>query len=80
MSGLRVRGSLCQDYGSADPDPKEIFTDPPQCLEGSGVPDPDPHVFGPTGSGSTGQRYGCGSRFFYHQAKIVRKTLNPTVW
>jgi hypothetical protein len=29
-------------------------------------PDPDPHVFGPPGSGS-----------FYHQAKIVRKTLIP---
>jgi hypothetical protein len=34
-------------------------------------PDPlDPHVFGPPGSGS-------GS--FYHQAKIVRKTLILTV-
>jgi len=35
------------------------------------VPDPDPtdpRVFGPPGSGS-----------FYHQAKIVRKTLIPTV-
>ncbi len=32
-------------------------------------PDPlDPRVFGPPG---------CGSGFFYHQAKIVRK---PTVW
>jgi hypothetical protein len=30
---------------------------------------PDPHVFGPPGSGS-------GS--FYHHAKIVRKTLIPT--
>jgi hypothetical protein len=37
----------------------------------SSVPDPDPpdpHVFGPPGSGS-----------FYHQAKIVRKTLIPIV-
>ncbi len=34
-------------------------------------PDPsDPYVFGPPGSGS-------GS--LYHQAKIVRKTLIPTV-
>ncbi len=41
-------------------------------------PDPtDPHVFGPPGSGSTSQRYGSGS--FYHQAKIVRKPLIPTV-
>ncbi len=45
-----------------------------------GLPDPDPpdpHVFGPPGSGSTSQRYGSGS--FYHQAKIVRKPLIPTV-
>ncbi len=48
------------------------------------VPDPDlnpdshdPHVFGHPGSGSTSQRYGSGS--FYYQAKIVRKTLIPTV-
>jgi hypothetical protein len=44
----------------------------PVLLEGSVAdPDPsDPYVFGPPGSGS-------GS--FYHQAKIVRKTLIPTV-
>jgi hypothetical protein len=30
--------------------------------------DPDPQIFGPPGSGS-----------FYHQAKIVGKTLIPTV-
>jgi hypothetical protein len=29
---------------------------------------PDPHVFWPPGSGS-----------FYHHAKIVRKTLSPTI-
>jgi hypothetical protein len=43
-------------------------------------PDPsDPYVFGPPGSGSGSicQRHGSGS--FYHQAKIVRKTLIPTV-
>jgi hypothetical protein len=38
------------------------------------VVDPDPsdpyYVFGPPGS---------GSGFFYHQAKIVRKTLIPTI-
>ncbi len=40
--------------------------------------DPDPHVFGPpgSGSGSTSHRYGSGS--FYHHAKIVRKTLIPS--
>jgi hypothetical protein len=44
------------------------------------VPDPDPpdpHVFGPPGSGSISQRY--GSESFYQQAKIARKTLIPTV-
>jgi hypothetical protein len=33
------------------------------------VPDPDPHVFGPPGS---------GSGYFYHHAKIVIKILIPT--
>jgi hypothetical protein len=54
----------------ADPDPPD--PDPP-----------DPHVFGPSGSRSTSQRYGSGSGScsgsgsgsFYHHAKIVRKTL-----
>jgi hypothetical protein len=48
----------------------------------SSVPDPDPpdpHVFGPPGSGSTSQSYGSGSGSFYHHAKIVRKTLTPTI-
>jgi hypothetical protein len=42
-------------------------------------PNPDPHVFGPPGSksGSTSQRNESGS--FYHEAKIVRKTLLPIV-
>ncbi len=43
------------------------------------VPDPpDPHVFGPPGSGSTSQRYGSGSGSFYH-AKTVGKTLISTI-
>jgi hypothetical protein len=33
---------------------------------------PDPYVFGPPGSGSISQRYGSGSGFFYHQAKILK--------
>ncbi len=42
---------------------------------------PDPHVFGPpgSGSGSTTQRYGSGSGSFYHHAKIERKTLIPSI-
>jgi predicted RND superfamily exporter protein len=39
------------------------------------VVDPDPYVFGPPGSGSISKRYGSGSRSFYHQAKLVRKTI-----
>jgi hypothetical protein len=44
------------------------------------VADPDPYVFGPPGSGtgSISQSDGSGSVSFYHQAKIVRKTLIPT--
>jgi hypothetical protein len=40
----------------------------------------DQYVFGPpgSGSGSIRQRYGSGAGSFYHQAKIVRKTLIPT--
>ncbi len=38
-------------------------------------PDPsDPYVFGPPGSGAISQRYGSGSGYFNHQAKVVRKT------
>ncbi len=40
---------------------------------------PDPYVFGPPGSGSVSQMYGSGSGSFYHQVKIVRKTLIRTV-
>jgi hypothetical protein len=54
------------------------------------VADPDlqdPYVFGPPGSGSGSicSRYGSisgsgsGAKSFYIQAKIVRKTLIPTV-
>ncbi len=53
-----------------DPDPDPPDPDPP-----------DPHVFGPPGSVSTSQRYGSRSRSgsFYQHAKIVRKTLIPTI-
>jgi hypothetical protein len=47
------------------------------CYPKGNVPDPDPHFFGPSGSGSTSQRYGSGS--FYHHAKIVRTPLIPTI-
>jgi hypothetical protein len=61
----------CKRTSVADPDPN---------------PDPDPHVFGPPGSGSTSLRYGSGScsgsgsESFYHHAKVVRKTLIPTIF
>jgi hypothetical protein len=54
----------------------------PVCIVLASVPDPDPldpHVFAPCGSGFISQRYGSGSGSFYHQAKIVRKTLILTV-
>jgi hypothetical protein len=38
-------------------------------------PNPDPHVFGPPGSGFISQRYGSGSGSIYHQAEIVSKIL-----
>ncbi len=48
------------------------------CFESeSGSGSTDPHIFGPPGSGSISQRYGSGS--FFHHAKIVRKTLIPTI-
>ncbi len=37
----------------------------------------DPFVFGPRRSGSISTRYGYG--LIYNQAKIVRKTLIPTI-
>ncbi len=48
------------------------------------VPDsPDPHFFGPPRSRSISQSYGSGSGSesgsLYQQAKIIRKTLIPTV-
>jgi hypothetical protein len=61
---------------------------PPSVPDPDPNPDPpDPHVFGPPGSGSEsisqrygfGSGYGSGSRTFCQQAKIVRKTLIPTV-
>ncbi len=57
----------CKVEGSvADPDPN---------------PDPsDPFEIGPPGSGSGSINQRCGSGSFYHQAKIVRKTLIPTVF
>ncbi len=60
-----------------------LFLEPGQMFltKETSVPEPDPHDFGPPGS--TSKRYGsgsgAGSGFFCHQAKIVRKTLIPTV-
>jgi hypothetical protein len=42
------------------------------CITAICVADPDPYVFGPPGYGSGPDPY--------HQAKIVRKTLIPTVF
>jgi hypothetical protein len=51
-------------------DPYPIFHFDVDPDTSSRVANPDPYVFGPIGS---------GSRALYHQAKIVRKTLVPTV-
>ncbi len=70
------------------PDPEWFFPDPAKSFgPGSSVADPnpdpdppDPHVFGPPGSGSISQWYGSGSgSFLLSHAKIVRKTLIPTI-
>ncbi len=45
----------------------------------SSVPDPDPHVFGPPESKSISQKDPDLAPYLYQQAKIVRKTLIPTV-
>ncbi len=51
-----------------------------ETLHMTSVPDPpDPHFFRRPGNGSISQRYGSGSGYFYHQPKIVRKTLIPSV-
>ncbi len=57
----------CGEASVTDPDPNP---DPDS---------PDLHVFGPPGFGSISQMYGSGSESFYHHAKIVRKTLIPTI-
>jgi hypothetical protein len=73
--------SLCRSQCALFLEPGQMFL-----TKETSVPDPDPpdpRVFGPPGSGSTSQRYGsgsgAGSGSFCHQAKIVRKTLIPTV-
>jgi hypothetical protein len=60
---IRIRSSIADSDPNPDPDPS------------------DPYVFGPLGNGfgSISQRDESGSVSFYHQAKIVRKTLIPTV-
>ena len=58
--------------------PSALKREHPALVSSVADPDPDPHVFGPPGSGFTSQRYGSGSGSFYHHAKIVRKTLIPT--
>jgi hypothetical protein len=47
----------------------------PSIINSGPDPNPDPHFFGPSGSGSIPLTSGS----FYHNAKIVRKTLIPTI-
>ncbi len=53
--------------GRADP-PDTCCNKNDMLWRSSSVADPDPHVFGPPGSGSTSQRYGSGSGSFYNHA------------
>jgi hypothetical protein len=62
-----------------EPDSQDTISGEFQASDSSTAPDPDPHVFGPPGFGSISQGYGSGSGRLYHQAKIVRKALIPTV-
>jgi hypothetical protein len=55
----------------------EIVASGPSKMVTGSVADPDPYVFGLSGSEFISQRYGSGS--FYHPAKIVKNTLIPTV-
>jgi hypothetical protein len=79
-NGQYKKNNACAALTSVlDPDPDQTLDPDP----------PDLHVFGPPGSGSFRQRYGIRILFwilirillssFYHQAKIIRKTLIPTV-
>jgi hypothetical protein len=84
-------GAVIRIYGSVEPEPKYIFKAPQHSLRHtynyfngmerfSALLTAAAAVIG-AASGSISQRYGSGSgsRSFYHQAKIVRKTLIPTV-
>ncbi len=79
-SGLRTRGQLRQQRAGPGGGAHRRVQGSTVVIYLTSVPDPNPHVFGPLGSGSrsTSQRYGSGSRSgsgsFCHQAKIVRKT------
>ncbi len=76
--------SICQELSTGF----SVLSGKIQTVDSSVPYPPDPDVFGPPGSGSTSQRYlwirirsgsKSGSGSFYRQAKIVRKTLIPTV-
>ncbi len=71
-------GGSYQNRQKLLPHAKEIYL---KSYVGHSVADPDPYVFGPSGSGSVSRkcRSGSGSGSCHHQAKIVRKTLISTV-
>jgi hypothetical protein len=67
-------------YSKMDCSKSEAFILPSSVADPNPDSDPpDPNVFGPPGSGFISQRYGSRSGYFYHHAKIVRKTLIPTI-
>ncbi len=76
---MRIRNPACDKIRQNRPERVNLLT---SVADPDPNPDPsDPSVFGPpgSGSGSISQRYGSRSGSFYNQAKIVRKTLIPTV-
>ncbi len=73
-----LTGEICEkcEFNARLADPHNFTADPDPAFHVNA--DPDPHVFGLCGSIS--QRYGSGSSSLYHHAKIVRKTLIPTIF
>jgi hypothetical protein len=83
MNQWNVQAAVCSYFDLENVDSnipgRSGLAFPPPCRQRIVAdPDPpDPHVFGPLGSGFISQEY--GSRSFHHNAKVVRKTLIPTI-
>ncbi len=86
---MNLWSSVADPYPDPDPPDPHVFGPSGftrrQCCGSGSESGSGSTCFGPSGSGSTSQRYGsgsgscAGSGSFYHHAKIVRKTLIPTI-